>query len=186
MGLPSSVSFLSADSWAPTTSLSSRQTQMFLLPEASQNSCFKKFSKCLQLQNHWPPRERGQRQEASNLLSSPQLHQPLIVNMNQRGRNLIGPSWQLTSLLVVVKGACVTLLSLHSMLPKAEEDSHMDGVVPIPLETRDGEEEVERVIQAVVDNVRWQMSSDRKTTALKQLQGHMWRAAYENGRVKGE
>ncbi|XP_053108132.1 enolase-phosphatase E1 [Hemicordylus capensis] len=69
---------------------------------------------------------------------------------------------------------------------QAEEDSHMDGVVPIPLETRDGEEEVERIIQAVVDNVRWQMSLDRKTTALKQLQGHIWRAAYENGRVKGE
>ncbi|XP_015270811.1 PREDICTED: enolase-phosphatase E1 isoform X2 [Gekko japonicus] len=62
----------------------------------------------------------------------------------------------------------------------------MDGVVPIPLETRDGEEEIERVIQAVVDSVQWQMSSDRKTTALKQLQGHIWRAAYENGCVKGE
>ncbi|KAF7252871.1 Enolase-phosphatase E1 [Varanus komodoensis] len=69
---------------------------------------------------------------------------------------------------------------------QAEEDSHMDGVVPIPLETRDGEAEIERIIQAVVDNVRWQMSSDRKTTALKQLQGHIWRAAFENGRMKGE
>ncbi|XP_060103113.1 enolase-phosphatase E1 [Heteronotia binoei] len=69
---------------------------------------------------------------------------------------------------------------------QAEEDSHMDGVVPIPLETRDGEEEIERVIQAVIDNVHWQMSSDRKSTALKQLQGHIWRAAYENGCVKGE
>ncbi|ETE65164.1 Enolase-phosphatase E1, partial [Ophiophagus hannah] len=59
------------------------------------------------------------------------------------------------------------------------------GIVPIPLETRDGEEEVERVIQAVIDNVLWQMSLDRKTTALKQLQGHMWRAAYKNGRLKG-
>ncbi|KAJ6657528.1 hypothetical protein lerEdw1_002463 [Lerista edwardsae] len=62
----------------------------------------------------------------------------------------------------------------------------MAGVVPIPLETRDGEEEIERVIQAVVDNVHWQMSLDRKTTALKQFQGHMWRAAYENGRLKGD
>uniref|UniRef100_A0A670KFJ7 Enolase-phosphatase E1 n=2 Tax=Podarcis muralis TaxID=64176 RepID=A0A670KFJ7_PODMU len=69
---------------------------------------------------------------------------------------------------------------------QAEEDAHMDGVVPIPLETRDGEEEVERIIQAVIDNVHWQMSLDRKTTALKQLQGHIWRAAYENGRLKGE
>ncbi|XP_077157171.1 enolase-phosphatase E1 [Paroedura picta] len=69
---------------------------------------------------------------------------------------------------------------------QADEDSHMDGVVPIPLETRDGEEEIERVIQAVIDNVHWQMSLDRKTTALKQLQGHIWRAGYASGSLKGE
>nr|XP_013816965.1 PREDICTED: enolase-phosphatase E1 [Apteryx mantelli mantelli] len=69
---------------------------------------------------------------------------------------------------------------------QALEDSSLDGVVPIPLESGSGEEELERVIQAVVDNVRWQMSLDRKTTALKQLQGHMWRAAYATGHVKGE
>uniref|UniRef100_A0A8C8RHN1 Enolase-phosphatase E1 n=1 Tax=Pelusios castaneus TaxID=367368 RepID=A0A8C8RHN1_9SAUR len=74
-----------------------------------------------------------------------------------------------------------------SLLRKqAEEDSKLDGVVPIPLETGNGEDEIERVIQAVVDNVCWQMSLDRKTTALKQLQGHMWRAAYATGRMKGE
>lgn len=32
----------------------------------------------------------------------------------------------------------------------------------------------------------WQMALDRKTTALKQLQGHMWRAAFAAGRVKAE
>ncbi|XP_075356934.1 enolase-phosphatase E1 isoform X1 [Mycteria americana] len=69
---------------------------------------------------------------------------------------------------------------------QAQEDSSLDGAVPIPLETGSGEEELEQVIQAVVDNVHWQMSLDRKTTALKQLQGHMWRAAYATGHVKGE
>uniref|UniRef100_A0A672UQ93 Enolase-phosphatase E1 n=2 Tax=Strigops habroptila TaxID=2489341 RepID=A0A672UQ93_STRHB len=69
---------------------------------------------------------------------------------------------------------------------QAQEDSSLDGAVPIPLESGSGEEELERVIQAVVDNVHWQMSMDRKTTALKQLQGHMWRAAYATGLVKGE
>ncbi|XP_074889737.1 enolase-phosphatase E1 isoform X1 [Buteo buteo] len=69
---------------------------------------------------------------------------------------------------------------------QAQEDSSLDGAVPIPLESGSGEEELERVIQAVVDNVHWQMSLDRKTTALKQLQGHMWRAAYATGHVKGE
>ncbi|XP_039395246.1 enolase-phosphatase E1 isoform X2 [Mauremys reevesii] len=74
-----------------------------------------------------------------------------------------------------------------SLLRKqAEEDSNLEGVVPIPLETGNGEDEVEQVIQAVVDNVHWQMSLDRKTTALKQLQGHMWRAAYATGLMKGE
>ncbi|XP_037752686.1 enolase-phosphatase E1 isoform X1 [Chelonia mydas] len=74
-----------------------------------------------------------------------------------------------------------------SLLRKqAEEDSNLDGFVPIPLETGNGEHEVEQVIQAVVDNVHWQMSLDRKTTALKQLQGHMWRAAYTTGHMKGE
>uniref|UniRef100_A4IHI1 Uncharacterized protein n=1 Tax=Xenopus tropicalis TaxID=8364 RepID=A4IHI1_XENTR len=42
------------------------------------------------------------------------------------------------------------------------------------------------MIQAVVDNVYWQMSFDRKTTALKQLQGHMWRSAYISGQLKGD
>ncbi|CAI5667572.1 unnamed protein product [Oreochromis niloticus] len=31
-----------------------------------------------------------------------------------------------------------------------------------------------------------QMAADRKSTALKQFQGHMWRAAYASGRIKGE
>ncbi|NXX87283.1 ENOPH phosphatase, partial [Urocolius indicus] len=68
---------------------------------------------------------------------------------------------------------------------QAQEDSSLDGAVPIPLENGSGEK-LEQVIQAVVANVHWQMSVDRKTTALKQLQGHMWRAAYATGQVKGE
>lgn len=69
---------------------------------------------------------------------------------------------------------------------QAQEDSGLDGAVPIPLESGSGDEELERIIRAVVDNVHWQMALDRKTTALKQLQGHMWRAAYATGLVKGE
>ncbi|KAM3940354.1 enolase-phosphatase E1 isoform 2-T2 [Leptodactylus fuscus] len=63
-----------------------------------------------------------------------------------------------------------------------ENDSGLKGFVPIP-----SEHEAElQVIKGVVDNVHWQMSLDRKTTALKQLQGHMWRSAYASGKVKGE
>ncbi|KAJ8778502.1 hypothetical protein J1605_013689 [Eschrichtius robustus] len=47
-------------------------------------------------------------------------------------------------------------------------------------------DDLQRMIQAVVDNVRWQMSLDRKTTALKQLQGHMWRAAFKTGSMKAQ
>ncbi|KAG8454346.1 hypothetical protein GDO86_000833 [Hymenochirus boettgeri] len=66
---------------------------------------------------------------------------------------------------------------------QAEKDSHLHGFVPIPSHV--SENDTEKVIQAVVENVQWQMSSDRKTTALKQLQGHMWRSAYATGQIKG-
>ena len=41
-------------------------------------------------------------------------------------------------------------------------------------------------MDAVVANVIWQMNSDRKTTALKQFQGHIWRKAFNDGFIKGE
>ncbi|KAF6129872.1 enolase-phosphatase 1 [Phyllostomus discolor] len=74
-----------------------------------------------------------------------------------------------------------------SLLRKqAEEDSHLIGAVPIPAASENGADDAQQTIQAVVDNVCWQMSLDRKTTALKQLQGHMWRAAFTAGRVKAD
>ncbi|XP_054583839.1 enolase-phosphatase E1 isoform X3 [Eptesicus fuscus] len=74
-----------------------------------------------------------------------------------------------------------------SLLRKqAEEDAHLDGAVPIPAASENGADDLQLMIQAVVDNVCWQMSLDRKTTALKQLQGHMWRAAFTAGHVKAE
>ncbi|KAM5339424.1 enolase-phosphatase E1 isoform 2-T2 [Glossophaga mutica] len=74
-----------------------------------------------------------------------------------------------------------------SLLRKqAEEDSYLVGAVPIPAASENGADDLQQMIQAVVDNVCWQMSLDRKTTALKQLQGHMWRAAFTAGRVKAE
>lgn len=69
---------------------------------------------------------------------------------------------------------------------QAEEDSHLDGAVPIPAASGNGADDPQWMIQAVVDNVYWQMSLDRKTTALKQLQGHMWRAAFKAGHMKAE
>ncbi|KAK3718786.1 hypothetical protein QZH41_014038 [Actinostola sp. cb2023] len=39
---------------------------------------------------------------------------------------------------------------------------------------------------SVVKSVLWLMDADRKVTALKQLQGHIWKKAYEDGEIKGE
>ncbi|XP_006151501.1 enolase-phosphatase E1 [Tupaia chinensis] len=74
---------------------------------------------------------------------------------------------------------------VYLLRKQAEEDAHLDGAVPIPAACGNGADDLQ-VIQAVVDNVCWQMSLDRKTTALKQLQGHMWRAAFTAGRMKAE
>ncbi|XP_072261415.1 enolase-phosphatase E1 isoform X2 [Pyxicephalus adspersus] len=82
-----------------------------------------------------------------------------------------------TSVLLDIEGTTTPITFV-----KAEKDHALNGFVPIP----GNEAEVEQIIQGVVDNVHWQMSLDRKTTALKQLQGHMWRAAYAAGQVKGE
>lgn len=39
------------------------------------------------------------------------------------------------------------------------------------------------LIDEVVSNVTWQMSTDRKSTALKQLQGHIWQLGYTSGEI---
>ncbi|XP_064602924.1 enolase-phosphatase E1-like [Liolophura sinensis] len=58
----------------------------------------------------------------------------------------------------------------------------VEGAVAIP----GAESPQDAVVKAVVDSVGWQMNQDRKSTALKQLQGHIWREAYKQGKVKGE
>lgn len=61
------------------------------------------------------------------------------------------------------------------------------GLVSILPKKKEFDEKYEAEIRAsVVGNVVWQMSQDRKSTALKQLQGHMWRSGYENGELKGQ
>ncbi|XP_053319062.1 enolase-phosphatase E1 isoform X2 [Spea bombifrons] len=74
---------------------------------------------------------------------------------------------------------------VRQLRKQAQTDSHLEGHVPIPC-LSENQADTDRVIQGVVHNVHWQMSMDRKTTALKQLQGHMWRSAYVTGQVKGE
>ncbi|XP_014667108.1 PREDICTED: enolase-phosphatase E1-like [Priapulus caudatus] len=67
-------------------------------------------------------------------------------------------------------------------LADTDLEEKVEGAVKIPLLEDELEETVRK---AVVANVLWQMSLDRKTTALKQHQGHMWRAAFKTGILKG-
>ncbi|KAK2575593.1 hypothetical protein KPH14_011302 [Odynerus spinipes] len=62
---------------------------------------------------------------------------------------------------------------------KKDEEDKVDGVVSITGAN------VEEEKESLLKNVLWQMDNDRKTGALKQLQGHMWREAYKAGVVKG-
>lgn len=62
-------------------------------------------------------------------------------------------------------------------LSEADAAAGVEGVVSIPrFEEQMDEAQVQQQIDAAVANVAWQMSSDRKSTALKQLQGHVRKA----------
>ncbi|KAL8611112.1 hypothetical protein ACOMHN_064402 [Nucella lapillus] len=67
-------------------------------------------------------------------------------------------------------------------LAKKDKADGKEGVVEIP----ESSEDKGKVIKGVVANVQWQMDNDRKSTELKQLQGHIWRQGYESGKVKGQ
>ncbi|CAH2230622.1 jg19528 [Pararge aegeria aegeria] len=62
-----------------------------------------------------------------------------------------------------------------------DKEKSVDGHVTIPGE--DASKEVQ--IEGLVNNVKWQMSSDRKAGPLKQLQGMIWKQGYDKGDIKG-
>lgn len=72
------------------------------------------------------------------------------------------------------------------MTLQIEEDMRQHRSCPVHTVDQTVHTDEEKAIREVVDNVLWQMAADRKSTALKQIQGHMWRAAYASGRIKGE
>lgn len=82
-------------------------------------------------------------------------------------------------------------VDVEALRNQAKEDKDMEDVVLIPDEEENLSQDnsgasKETIVDAVVANVIWQMNSDRKTTALKQLQGHIWRKAFDDGVIKGE
>jgi 2,3-diketo-5-methylthio-1-phosphopentane phosphatase len=67
-------------------------------------------------------------------------------------------------------------------LAKADLASGNQEIVQIP--EAGGDKSV--ILEAAIKNVLAQMNTDRKTTALKQLQGHIWRHGFESGELQGD
>lgn len=63
---------------------------------------------------------------------------------------------------------------------QAQFDSNIPGFVPIINDKGEVQKE------SLKNNILWQMKNDRKTTALKQLQGHIWRYGYESNELVGD
>ncbi|KAK8928185.1 putative bifunctional methylthioribulose-1-phosphate dehydratase/enolase-phosphatase E1 1 [Platanthera zijinensis] len=57
----------------------------------------------------------------------------------------------------------------------------ISGSIPIPPD----DVGKEQVVDSLVANVEAMIKADRKITALKQLQGHIWRTGYENHELQG-
>ncbi|KAL6080615.1 Enolase-phosphatase E1 [Balamuthia mandrillaris] len=85
--------------------------------------------------------------------------------------------WEEESLQVDVEG-------LRKLALADREEGGREDVVLIP--TAAEEPNKDAIKSAVVKNVIAQMDIDRKTTALKALQGHMWQHGYASGELKGE
>uniref|UniRef100_A0A673CC80 Enolase-phosphatase E1 n=1 Tax=Sphaeramia orbicularis TaxID=375764 RepID=A0A673CC80_9TELE len=75
---------------------------------------------------------------------------------------------------------------VHLLKKQIEEDMRQNRACPVHALDQTVHTDEEKAIREVVDNVLWQMAADRKSTALKQFQGHMWRTAYASGRIKGQ
>ncbi|MCB9728997.1 MAG: acireductone synthase [Deltaproteobacteria bacterium] len=75
-----------------------------------------------------------------------------------------------------------TRAAVEALTAQAETDilSGLEEVPPVPADDPDDERRA-----AAVRNALWQMDLDRKTTALKRLQGLVWDAGYAAGALRG-
>ena len=78
----------------------------------------------------------------------------------------------------------LTLIIFHRWQTLLDKD--LEGAVAIPEKEPEDSSSSSSVRKAVVDNIQWLMAKDRKVTALKQFQGHMWRSGYQEKKVVGE
>ncbi|CAL5225286.1 g8085 [Coccomyxa viridis] len=76
-----------------------------------------------------------------------------------------------------------TQADLDLLRQQAQEDAAAGtSVVAIP----DATASKDAIVDAAARNVFAQMDTDRKTTALKSLQGHIWREGFRSGSIKAE
>lgn len=73
-----------------------------------------------------------------------------------------------------------TIEDVKELKKQAERDIRNE--LPDVPEIKDGTKDEE--INCIVKNVHWQIKQDRKITALKQLQGHIWRHGYDSNKLK--
>uniref|UniRef100_A0A914XFL1 Enolase-phosphatase E1 n=1 Tax=Plectus sambesii TaxID=2011161 RepID=A0A914XFL1_9BILA len=75
-----------------------------------------------------------------------------------------------------------------------EFQADLEAMRHLSLQESNSDREVVRIptddkcaaVDALVQNVKHWVQTDKKLTALKQLQGHMWRDAYESHIIKGQ
>ncbi|KAG2392734.1 hypothetical protein C9374_011459 [Naegleria lovaniensis] len=68
---------------------------------------------------------------------------------------------------------------VRALREQAEKDIHDENFKDAPQIDSESQ-------PSVIANVFYNMDKDRKMTALKQLQGHMWKSGYENGELLGQ
>jgi methionine salvage enolase-phosphatase E1 len=82
-----------------------------------------------------------------------------------------------------------TMKDVECLLKQAEldqKDSTVQQTMPGFKQHPGLDANKETLLKWCVENVKWQISFNRKTGSLKQLQGHIWRAGYECGELKGQ
>ncbi|KAG8472356.1 hypothetical protein CXB51_035372 [Gossypium anomalum] len=86
-------------------------------------------------------------------------------------------------LTIVLKLKMILSCYVLKCFPQVEDDLKQGvlGAVPIPSEDAGKEE----VIASLVANVEAMIKVDRKFTALKQLQGHIWRTGFKSNELEG-
>eukprot|EP01116_Phalansterium_solitarium_P000024 TRINITY_DN10016_c0_g1_i1.p1 TRINITY_DN10016_c0_g1~~TRINITY_DN10016_c0_g1_i1.p1 ORF type:complete len:311 (-),score=119.79 TRINITY_DN10016_c0_g1_i1:206-1138(-) len=142
------------------------------------------------------PHETKKRKERDEIVpegsgSSPVSVQALLLDIEGTTTSI---SFVTDVLFVYVRRELDTYLRKHwasdelqadvQALRQLAEQDQASGVADVPT-VAGASEEADAVIESVKRNVFWQMDADRKSYALKRLQGHIWKIAYESGEIKG-